>query len=111
MRRIWSTFVGLFANLLAGLRLALPVPVSRRAFHVRGDQVLLLLLAAAGTTLRMSYRFGDGPGDLRWRHVAGDGRALPADDAALLHRRARSGRLAPLPRSCHRDYFPPASRW
>src|SRR5690349_2277796 len=61
MRRIRSIFVGLLANLLAGPRLALPAPVSRRAFHVSGDQVLLLLLAAAGTTLLMSYPFGDGP--------------------------------------------------
>jgi riboflavin transporter FmnP len=61
MRRIWSTVVGLFANLFAGLRLALPLPVSRRAFQVSGDQAVLLLLAAAGATLLMSYPFGDGP--------------------------------------------------
>jgi riboflavin transporter FmnP len=61
MRRIWSTVVGLFANLFAGLRLALLLPVSRRAFQVSGDQAVLLLLAAAGATLLMSYPFGDGP--------------------------------------------------
>ncbi|HEX6839901.1 MAG TPA: hypothetical protein VF113_00165, partial [Stellaceae bacterium] len=61
MRHLWSTFIGLFANLLAGLRLALPVSANRRAFHVSGDQAVLLLLAAAGAHLLMSYPFGNGP--------------------------------------------------
>ncbi len=59
MRRIWSNFVGLFANLIAGLRLTLPAPVSRRSFHVSTDQALLLLLFAAGSTLLLTYPFGD----------------------------------------------------
>jgi hypothetical protein len=60
MRRIWSNFVWLFANLLAGLRLTLPAPVSRRSFRVSSDQALLLLLVAAGSTLLMTYPFGSG---------------------------------------------------
>src|SRR5258708_2306947 len=51
MRRIWSNFVWLFANLFAGFRLTLPAPVSRRSFHVSSDQALLLILAAAGSIL------------------------------------------------------------
>lgn len=58
MRRICSNVVWLFANLLAGLRLTLPGPVSRRSFHVSSDQALLLLLVAAGATLLMTYPFG-----------------------------------------------------
>jgi hypothetical protein len=65
MRRIWSNFVGLFANLLVGLRLTLPAPVSRRSLHVSSDQAVLLLLLAAGTTLLASYPFGAGPASLR----------------------------------------------
>jgi hypothetical protein len=61
MRRIWSNFVWLLANLFAGFRLTLPIPVSRRSFHISGDQALLLLLAAAGTTLLTAYPFGAGP--------------------------------------------------
>jgi hypothetical protein len=37
MRRIRSNFVWFFANLLAGLRLTLPVAVSRRSLHINGD--------------------------------------------------------------------------
>lgn len=61
MRRIRSNVVWFFANLLAGLRLILAMPVGRRSFHVDTDQALLLLLAAATTTLLMSYPFGAGP--------------------------------------------------
>jgi hypothetical protein len=61
MRRICSNFVWFLTNLLAGLRLTLPVPVSRRSFHISGDQALLLLLAAAGATLAAGYPFGAGP--------------------------------------------------
>src|SRR5260221_12112569 len=60
MRRIWSNFVWLFANLFAGFRLTLPAPVSRRSFHVSSDQALLLLLFAAGSTLLTTYPFGSG---------------------------------------------------
>lgn len=60
MRRIWSNFVWLFANLLAGLRLTLPVPVNRRSLHINGDQAVLLLLAAAGTTLVTAAPLGGG---------------------------------------------------
>jgi Peptidase C13 family len=61
MRRILSNFVRLFANLLAGLRLTLPAPVSRRSFHVSSDQALLLLLVAAAASLVAGYPFGSGP--------------------------------------------------
>jgi hypothetical protein len=60
MRRICSNFVWFLTNLLAGLRLTLPVLVSRRSFHISGDQALLLLLAAAGATLAAGYPFGAG---------------------------------------------------
>ena len=61
MRRIWSNVVWLFGNLFAGIRLTLPAPVSRRSFHISGDQAILLLLAAAGTTLLTAYPLGAGP--------------------------------------------------
>lgn len=60
MRRIWSNVVWLFVNLFAGVRLTLPVPVSRRSFHVSSDQAMLLLLAAAGTSLLTADPFGSG---------------------------------------------------
>ena len=61
MRRIWSNIVWFLANLFAGLRLTLALPVSRRSFHISGDQALLLLLAAGGARLLTSYPLGTGP--------------------------------------------------
>jgi hypothetical protein len=61
MRRIWSNIVWFPANLFAGLRVTLPLPVSRRSFHISSDQALLLLLAAGGVGLLASYPFGNGP--------------------------------------------------
>ncbi len=46
MRRIWLNLRWFLQNVLGGLRLALPVPVSRRSFHVSGDHALLLVFAS-----------------------------------------------------------------
>jgi hypothetical protein len=55
MRSILSNVAWTFRNLFAGLRLTLPVPVSRQSFRFSSDQALILLLVACGATLLSTY--------------------------------------------------------
>jgi hypothetical protein len=55
MRRIWLNLRWLLPNLLGGLRLALPMPVSRRSFHFSGDHALLLVLASVAIQILTAH--------------------------------------------------------
>jgi hypothetical protein len=66
MHGILSNVVWTFENLFAGLRLTLPVRVSRGSFHFSSDQALILLVVACGATLFDTYLLSAAGTRLMW---------------------------------------------
>jgi hypothetical protein len=58
MRRILSNGVWTIQNLVAGIRMLLPLAVTRRSFHFSAEQFIILTLVAASIAAVARYPFG-----------------------------------------------------